>query len=93
MQPFQSQAPPSAPYSGPAQFPTQAPPTQTQWGGGAVQPVRYHWFYLRPSERYWIPFSMVDSNRLEETFLRSGHDTSQEVSVGSTAIVGSCYCI
>ena len=50
-------------------------------GGGwdqASQPVRYHWFYLRAGEKYWIPFSLVDSQRLEESFIQY-QSSSQEV--------------
>ena len=50
-------------------------------GGGwdqASQPVRYHWFYLRAGEKYWIPFSLVDSQRLEEGFIQY-QSSSQEV--------------
>ena len=50
-------------------------------GGGwdqASQPVRYHWFYLRAGEKYWIPFSLVDSRRLEEGFIQC-QSSSQEV--------------
>ena len=54
----------------------------TGGGGGwdqASQPVRFHWFYLRAGEKYWIPFSLVDSQRLEESFIQH-HSSSQEVS-------------
>jgi hypothetical protein len=50
-------------------------------GGGwdqASQPVRYHWFYLRAGEKYWIPFSLVDSQRLEDSFVQY-QNSSQEV--------------
>ena len=48
-----------------------------------VQPVHHHWFYLRHEERYWIPFSLVDSKQLEDAFIMSGHNISQEVRGGS----------
>ena len=44
-----------------------------------VQPVHHHWFYLRHEERYWIPFSLVDSKQLEDAFIMSGRNISQEV--------------
>ena len=54
----------------------------TVGGGGnwdqASQPVQYHWFYLRAGEKYWIPFSLVDSHRLEERFIQH-QSSSQEV--------------
>lgn len=31
--------------------------------GGVYQPVRPHWFYLRSGDRYWTPFTLVDSSR------------------------------
>ena len=49
-----------------------------QTDGARWAPVRHHWFYLRPQESYWIPFSLVDSARLE-TALLSGKDASQQV--------------
>ena len=63
------------------------PPThivETQLSGGGwdhtSQPVRYHWFYLRSGEKYWIPFSLVDSHRLEQSFVQHPN-TSEEVCV------------
>lgn len=53
-----------------------------QWSGGALDqssgPVRHHWFYLRSGETYWIPFSLVDSHRLEEGLIQQ-QNTSEEV--------------
>lgn len=40
--------------------------------GGVAQSLRYHWFYLRPSERYWIPFSLTDSASLEQAWAMGG---------------------
>lgn len=50
------------------------------WGEqmGIAPPIRHHWFYLRPQENYWIPFSMVDSNMLEGA-VANYQDTSQQV--------------
>ena len=45
-----------------------------------VLPVRPHWFYLRNNEQYWFPFSLIDSGKLEEAFIRSQANPSQEVS-------------
>ena len=45
----------------------------------SVLPVRPHWFYLRSNERYWFPFSLIDSGKLEETFIRSQANPTQEV--------------
>ena len=49
-------------------------------GEGAMGyvPVRQHWFYLRPEETYWIPFSLMDSQALETAFLQA-QDTSLQV--------------
>ena len=90
--PFQ-QGQPQPPSLGipPSQPPPIVPSTNasppTQWGGvpvvvgggGEAAPVQ-HWFYLRPGERYWIPFSVVDSNQLEEALISSGRGQVQEVS-------------
>lgn len=46
----------------------------------SVLPVRPHWFYLRNNEQYWFPFSLIDSGKLEEGFIRSQANPSQEVS-------------
>ena len=83
---------PSLYQSGPSEPPTGVP-TQTgappahivepQLSGGgwdqSSQPVRYHWFYLRSGEKYWIPFSLVDSHRLEQSVIQH-QNTSEEVS-------------
>ena len=47
----------------------------------SVLPVRSHWFYLRNNEQYWFPFSLIDSGKLEEAFIRNQANPSQEVSV------------
>ena len=70
-------------YTGALAEPQWSGATSTGTGGGvgwdqASQPVRYHWFYLRSGERYWIPFSLVDSQRLEEGLIQN-QDSSQEV--------------
>ena len=53
-------------------------------GGGIIyMPVRQHWFYLRPDETYWIPFSLVDSRALE-TASQQMQDPSQQVSFTAT---------
>ena len=46
----------------------------------SVIPVQPHWFYLRAGERYWFPFSIIDSMKLEEEFIRSQADPSRQVS-------------
>ena len=45
--------------------------------GGMAQPLCYHWFYLRPNERYWIPFSLTDSAVLEQAWATA--DPSHQV--------------
>lgn len=81
--------PPTIPPTGTA----TGPPTQpSQWptavggvgagpGSGEEAALLQHWFYLRPGESYWIPFSVVDSNRLEEALASSGRGQAQEVVV------------
>ena len=76
-------APPAAPipmYSG-APVPAVMEPQLSGGWDQSSQPVRYHWFYLRSGEKYWIPFSLVDSHRLEEGFTQY-QNISQEVSTG-----------
>ena len=70
-----------------------------QWSGGggwdhASQPVRHHWFYLRSGEKYWIPFSLVDSQRLEEGLVQH-HNTSEEVRLENAHVPTfiQCTCI
>lgn len=70
-------------YTGAMAEPQWTGVASTGGGGGggwdqASQPVRYHWFYLRSEEKYWIPFSLVDSQRLEESFVQY-QSSSQEV--------------
>ena len=50
-----------APSFQPSTLPS--PPSQLQQEG-EVQPTKPHWFYLRPGEKYWIPFSHTDSSGL-----------------------------
>lgn len=46
---------------------------------GVAKPLHHHWFYLRPSEHYWIPFSLTDSASLEQAWARAGTDYSCQV--------------
>lgn len=66
------------------QAPTQQGPLPS------VVPVQPHWFYLRAGECYWFPFSVIDSMKLEEEFIRSQADPSREV---SQAVAGKKYCV
>ena len=78
------------------QQPQQQPPFelqsqyQQQQQNPGVQysmlPVRSHWFYLRNNERYWFPFSLIDSGRLEEALIRSQANPTQEVSISIICI-------
>lgn len=58
--------------------PSMQAPTQ-QGPHPSIIPVQPHWFYLRAGERYWFPFSIIDSMKLEEEFIRSQADPSREV--------------
>ena len=49
---------------------------------GVVQQLRHHWFYLRPNERYWIPFSLVDSAHLEQAWVSAAVNPAVPVSGG-----------
>lgn len=44
---------------------SQMSPPMYYTGGaaGVYQPVRPHWFYLRSGDKYWTPFTLVDSSR------------------------------
>jgi phospholipase DDHD2 len=44
-----------------------------------VAPVQPHWFYLRSNEEYWFPFSVIDSSKLEEAYIRSQADESLQM--------------
>ena len=73
--PTYSQAPPT--YS-------QAPPTQSQAPSLTVEkpsiiPVQAHWFYLKEGQEYWYPFSLIDSSKLEEIYIRLETDPSFNV--------------
>lgn len=83
--PHYAQSPPlpytAAPVTAARQPPlqqTDAVPGHAVPGMGS-EPVKPHWFYLRAEEKYWFPFSLVDSVRLEEALLRNGHDMNSEV--------------
>ena len=54
--------PTSGGYQG---VPSQMAPPMYYTGSaaGMYQPVRPHWFYLRSGDRYWTPFTLVDSSR------------------------------
>ena len=68
-------AQPGVTLAGPSmQAPTRQGPLPS------IVPVQPHWFYLRAGERYWFPFSIIDSMKLEEEFIRSLADPSREVS-------------
>ena len=45
--------------------PSQMAPPMYYTGSavGVYQPVRPHWFYLRSGDKYWTPFTLVDSSR------------------------------
>jgi hypothetical protein len=65
---------------GQAQVGVNALPTQHEVG--VAQTLRYHWFYLRPNERYWIPFSLVDSAHLEQAWTSAAGNPAIQVSGG-----------
>ena len=77
--PSTSSHPPPPPSSTTLPTTTTTAPYQQPMQLEGVHPVHHHWFYLRHEERYWIPFSLVDSKQLEDVFIMSGHNISQEV--------------
>ncbi|XP_072177332.1 triacylglycerol hydrolase DDHD2-like [Diadema setosum] len=52
--------------------------------GGFYQPIQPHWFYCKEMEKrsIWVPFSIFDSIKLEEAFIRA--QTSESVIIIST---------
>ena len=76
---------PAAPFSGAVHEQHQQPGYQH-----SVLPVRPHWFYLRSNERYWFPFSRIDSGKLEEAFIRSQANPTQEVVCVYTQCCDTC---
>ena len=85
--PTSSQALPN--YSGAPPSHSSAPPTSsTQLGGGigigsgqpSVGTVQPHWFYLKNNAKYWFPFNVLDSFKLDEAYLRCQADSSFRVS-------------
>ncbi len=80
-----SQAPPT--YSGASSSYPSAPPTTLLGAGGGIpsnQPsvakVQPHWFYLKNNAKYWFPFNVLDSSKLDEAYLRCQADPSFRVS-------------
>ena len=68
--PPMSAAPPQSfvPLSGPT---PQQPGTVAGPGQQYLYaPVKHHWFYTRNEgiKQHWVPFSVLDSNKLEEAF-------------------------
>ena len=62
---------------------------------GVAQTLRHHWFYLRPNERYWIPFSLVDSAHLEQAWTSAAGNPALQVSGGCglvRVVNGCCRC-
>ncbi len=63
----------------------EAPPTSMSGGvvigGGqaSVAAVQPHWFYLKNSEKYWYPFNILESTKLDEAYLRCTADPSYRV--------------
>lgn len=83
---MQVATPPTTAQSSPYSVPPQTTPQTSQYADQTssawnAQPVRHHWFYLRSEEKYWIPFSLLDSNRLEEALQAYSHNIHQQVSV------------
>ncbi|CAI8002526.1 SEC23-interacting protein [Geodia barretti] len=64
---------------GQAQVGVNALPPQHEVG--VAQTLRHHWFYLRPNERYWIPFSLVDSAHLEQAWTSAAGNPALQVLV------------
>ena len=44
------------------------PPTYYSTTKGVYTPIRPHWFFLRKGDYYWMPFTQIDSSRLEQLY-------------------------
>uniref|UniRef100_A0A8B9GY67 SEC23 interacting protein n=1 Tax=Astyanax mexicanus TaxID=7994 RepID=A0A8B9GY67_ASTMX len=70
-QPPLTQTPPPPPMSGPSMAGPVVPANpMMQYSYNVYEPVQPHWFYCKQVEakKVWLPFSILDSLRLEETF-------------------------
>ena len=78
---YSSGAPPTHPQPRYA----EAPPTSVSGGGvigggqASVAGVQSHWFYLKNNEKYWYPFNILESTKLDEAYLRCTADSSYRV--------------
>uniref|UniRef100_A0A8B9GXX8 SEC23 interacting protein n=1 Tax=Astyanax mexicanus TaxID=7994 RepID=A0A8B9GXX8_ASTMX len=66
-----TQTPPPPPMSGPSMAGPVVPANpMMQYSYNVYEPVQPHWFYCKQVEakKVWLPFSILDSLRLEETF-------------------------
>jgi hypothetical protein len=79
---------PAQAYSTPVEVSAVPPHVGVAAGfvGGVAQPLCYHWFYLRPSERYWIPFSLTDSAALEQAWTTADPSHQMEVDMMLTSM-------
>ena len=73
--PTYSQAPPTHSQA-PSSY-SQAPPLTVE--KPSILPVQAHWFYLKEGQEYWYPFSLIDSSKLEEIYIRLETDSSFNV--------------
>lgn len=65
--PTQSAMPPAAPSMAGPLVPANP---MMPYNYNVYEPVQLHWFYCKQveSKKVWLPFSILDSLRLEETF-------------------------
>lgn len=66
-----TQTPPPPPMAGPSMAGPVVPANpMMQYSYNVYEPVQPHWFYCKQVEakKVWLPFSILDSLRLEETF-------------------------
>lgn len=70
VQQFDATRPP--PTAAEVQQLSQSPVGRPPGSGGHYQPIHSHWFYCQEKEKrnVWIPFSIIDSLKLEEALLR-----------------------
>eukprot|EP00057_Strongylocentrotus_purpuratus_P034703 XP_796242.3 PREDICTED: phospholipase DDHD2 [Strongylocentrotus purpuratus] len=79
VQQYDASRPP--PTAAEVQQQTQPAPGESPRPGGAYQSIQPHWFYCKEMEKrsVWVPFSIIDSIKLEEAMLRA--QTSSESNI------------
>ena len=92
--PTSSQVPPSFSHAPPTNVATVNPQISGNLGiQSSIAPVQPHWFYLRSNEKYWFPFSVLDSSKLEEGYLRHLADPNLHVRIRLITCVDALFTL